>query len=249
MKTRFDHSNTFDRNFAFMRKLEKAGFILGSNEVEHPGKHFCRFIYFPQDKKHRTYLEFIHVGKNGEKIDTTGLSFASVDALKKIYKNLVSKKIECKLSHKNYDWKNNNIDRLPGWNFIEFPKKMKSLEFWGTEYEKNPFKKRPTVFKIHLNGVSKILSLEMALSPKDLPLFESIFKKEKDGALSFFNGVSIHYKLAKKTHIQSIVLGTKNLKKMVKEFEWDELISYRGVPAVKILNPNENMWDILVVQI
>ena len=48
--------------------------------------------------------------------------------------------------------------------------------------------------------------------------------------------------------MNAIVLATKNLNEVVKKFKWDELTVVDGKPAVRLVNPDPRMWDVVIVQ-
>jgi hypothetical protein len=90
----YDHAYTLDKGHKFLRELEKLGFTLNEQTVEHPGKAFCRFIMFSDPKRNqRQYLEFVDVrGKNQErKRQSPGLSFRFLKNLESYYKKLRKK--------------------------------------------------------------------------------------------------------------------------------------------------------------
>lgn len=248
MKLRFDHVFNVDKNFTFRKKLGDAGFNLVEREVEHPGKHFCRFIMFPEPDGKRQYLEFIHVGAGGEPLDMSGISLAAGSALEPFSKTLNSK-VKTDFGHKNYEWKKNNTDRLPGWNFVMFPKHKSKVFTWLTEYEfskkrKMPKKKDST----HPNGTHKIFEFNMQLSLGDVKLYTHLLGKPVKNEFRLDNGTTVKFKIAKNSRIDSVVILTKNLKHMVQNFKWDQLISYNGQAGVMIKHPNSKMWDVIVIQ-
>lgn len=87
MKFIFDHCYTSDPSFKFRSKLGKAGFDLGTYQVEHPHKLFCKFIYFKgRTHNERYYLEFVN--NRGLKKLHTGFSLSSKEKLKNSLKAL-----------------------------------------------------------------------------------------------------------------------------------------------------------------
>src|SRR5690606_12294588 len=98
-----------------LKSLLSFGFSKVEGDVEHPGKHFCSFIEFRTPNNDRAYLEFIHVGRGGKAIDHTGLSFRYEHDLKNYYKKLKARvPFKTFYIHKNYEWKKNSVDYLPG---------------------------------------------------------------------------------------------------------------------------------------
>src|SRR5690606_38514138 len=123
-------------NHELLKKLERLGFILEKKMTEHPGKAFCRFICFKGENPRKIfYLEFVSIGRGGIPFIEPGISFGYETDLAKFYKK-VSKKFHSEYNHKNYDWKKNSEDLLPGWNSITFKKPIiKNVNIWFTEYE------------------------------------------------------------------------------------------------------------------
>ncbi|MBC7540552.1 MAG: hypothetical protein H7281_17135 [Bacteriovorax sp.] len=132
-----DHSYTNDDKHSFLKKLEKYGFKLSENEVEHPVKQFCRFIAFTGNPlRSYQYLEFVNVKKNGEACSVPGVSFGYTKGLKN-YFNKIKNKVAAKFEHKNYKWKEDSVSDLPGWNFVTFDKvKLKGIFPWFTIHQK-----------------------------------------------------------------------------------------------------------------
>jgi hypothetical protein len=250
MKLKFDHSFTSDQNHRFRNKLEKAGFKLEKHMVEHPGKHFCKFIYISVTKKAGyQYLEFIHTGKGGKDYGIPGVSLGAQEPLEPYSKKLKAKKIEVKLVHKNYDWKKNDKDRLPGWNFLDFPKHKSKIFTWLTEYEKR--KKRKSFKKTgfnHPNQVYKMVGLEAIFDTNDEALYSKMCGKPSKNEFILACGTNLSYQKGKKSRVSTIVLATKDLNKLVKKFKWDELTTYKGKPGVLIKNPDKRMWDVVIIQ-
>lgn len=249
MKVQFDHSYTADKNFQFRKKLGKAGFFIGSHTVEHPGNVLCKFIVIAgQGQDRPQYLEFIHFAKGGLETKTPGLSLGALQALEPFAQKLNRKKLKTRFTHRNYDWKTDSKNRLPGWNFIHFPEHKSHVNTWLTEYE--PTKKRKKAHKTFLenpNQVYKVVSLELSLTTKDIRFFEKLCGKPKGHEFILSCGTLLRYTKSNKTRLQAIVLATRNIKKLVKKFEWDELVTHQGRPGVVIKNPNKNMWDVVIV--
>ncbi|RYZ79509.1 MAG: hypothetical protein EOP04_27600, partial [Proteobacteria bacterium] len=229
MKFRFDHLYTMDKNFVFRKKLKKAGFHLNDYFVEHPGKAFCRFVYIPTPAKagRIKYLEFIHIGKGGEHRGIAGISFSSLTSLDQVAEDKKMKKLGLEFTHKNYAWKENSQERLPGWNFIRFPKHKSKIYTWLTEYEMfgiKKLKKRPEI--VHANKVSRLVSIECDFSPKDEALYESLLGRPQNSQFHFECGTPLNFKRASKSQVKSVIFATSDLKSMIKKIEWDELTVY-----------------------
>ncbi len=247
MKIRFDHMYTMDQNFKFREKLQHAGFRLRDYEVEHPGQFFCRFIQFSEMDGRKQYLEFIHIGRGGLKWKIPGLSLTSDKSLEALAKKL-EKKVPLEFEHKNYEWKKNDKDRLPGWNFAYFRKHSSQIFIWLTEYEAwKKRKKAKAKDSRHPNGAYKIVELNMSLAPRELALLTLLLGKPQKDVFQLPDGRLLRFKKAKRSRIDSVVIATKSLKKMVQNFEWDSLVTHQGKPGVLICNPNTKMWDVILV--
>ncbi|MNS78746.1 hypothetical protein D3C72_1123770 [compost metagenome] len=204
----------------------------------------------PPTKVGRQYLEFVHVGKGGnDKGGTPGVSLATLSALEPFYNKLTSKKVRAVFGHKNYLWKENSVDRLPGWNFVTFPKHKSKIYTWLTEYEK--YKGRTGFnrkFTRHPNQVHKIVGFEMQLSPADIKLYTQLCGKPKNGCFTLPGDNFFKFTKSKISKVNRVILATHDLKKMARKFEWDELTTYEGQAAIQITNPNKGMWDVVVIQ-
>lgn len=250
MKLSFDHCYTNDSNHQFLKKLQKAGFKLDERMVEHPGKAFCRFIALPETpNRGRQYLEFVHVGKGGDLSNPTpGISLRGTQPLEPFCKKLISKKIKARFAHKNYDWKKNSKDRLPGWNLILF--KLRSGIFtWITEYEKSKKRKLKSTKNLkHPNGVYAIQEIDVNLSSKDLQFYTKLLGKPKIDKFHLKCGTTLKFtKSIGRSQIKSILLLTNDLKKLVQKFQWDELTIYDGRPGV-VIKSLDKMWDVIIIQ-
>lgn len=250
MKLRFDHSYTADQNFRFMKKLGKSGFLLRDYKVEHPGKRLCKFIMFPRIGTARMqYLEFIHCGKGGKKVLKPGLSFTCQQPVEPFANKLRSSKLTAAFEHRNYDWKSNSSDRLPGWNFVRFPKVKSKIYTWLTEYEfikyTGKFNKPPVD---HPNQVYKFVAIEAVFNKEDVYLYTKLCGKPRHGEFRLSCGTPLRFQKGEKSRINSYVLATKDLKRFVKKFPWDELTTYQGKPALRIANPDRKMWDVLIIE-
>ena len=151
-----DHCFNVDQNHRFFKKLERLGFTLDKHMMEHPGKAYCKFIVFKgENPRQRFYLEFVSIGKGGIPFHTPGLSLGYESHLAKFHKK-INKLLPGKFWHKNFSWKENSQDHLPGWNFIEFKTPIiKNINIWFTEYE---FEKKRKKLKIpnHRNAVRSL---------------------------------------------------------------------------------------------
>lgn len=248
MKIHFDHSYSADNNYCFFKKLGKSGFKLSQQMVEHPGKHFCRFITFNlAPSPGFRYLEFVHVKRGGDAVHYPGISFGSLSPLKPFHTKLKKVGIDSEFKHKNYDWKENNTDNLPGWNFITFKRRSKIFT-WLTEYESADGKPRPVFKNKHPNKVHKIVALEIVFNKEEFNFYTKILGKPKNQVFALEGGTEIHYSLGKSTHLNRIIVATTNLSRFVKTYPWDHLTTWNNQPGVMIKNPNPKMWDLTIIE-
>lgn len=248
MKIHFDHSYCADHNYRFFKRLERSGFKLSKQMEEHPGKHFCRFIFFDlAPLPGFRYLEFIHVKKGGELVRKPGMSFASTSPLKPFHAKLKKKGLVSEYKHKNYNWKQNSTDNLPGWNFITF-KRRSNIFTWLTEYESVNEKPHP-VFKIkHPNKAHKIVAFEIVFTKEELSFYTKVLGSPKNNVFILACGTEIHYSVGKAPRLKRIIVGTTNLSRFVKKYPWDELTTWKNQPGATIKNPNPKMWDLTIVE-
>ncbi len=251
MKMYYDHCYSVDMHHKFHAKLENVGFQLNPVMTEHPGKYFCKFISLPDTKRTgRQYLEFIHLG-NGNIQDepNPGLSLRTATPLKKMAKKLGKQKIKTTYAHKNYDWKKNEVDILPGWNFVTFPKHQSGIYTWLTEYEKGRRRRNKSTKTLkHPNKVYRLVCLDAELEQKDILLFTKFFGAPKNGHYKMACQNVIRFTKARKSKLKSVVLATSDLSRLVRKFQWDELVSFDGKPGVLIINPNPGMWNLVIVE-
>lgn len=246
MKFEFDHCYTTDPSFKFRSKLGKAGFHLDQSQVEHPNKMFCKFIYFrSRIHKENYYLEFVN--NRGPKKLHTGFSLSSKNKLKNSLTSL--KSLNPKYDHKNYDWKENSKDVLPGWNFVTFPKRKSQLHIWLTEYEKFNFKSKKSKSKTNTtnpNGVQSLEGFYYDLSKNDFKLFTKLLGDSKKNYFKLQNGIKLFYDLAKTTKMKSVVVSTKKYNLFKKKYKYDFIAKVGKIEGLMILNPSTG-WDIVVI--
>jgi|GEM_PF-1701311 len=251
----YDHAYTLDKGHKFLRELEKLGFTLNEQTVEHPGKAFCRFIMFSDPKRNlRQYLEFVDVrGKNQErKRKSPGLSFRFLKSLESYYKKLKKKpSLRPKFNHKNYQWKENSKDRLPGWNFVDFNSiPTKSLYPWFTEYEPSPHRKKSPKKSAHPNGAYEIGTIEISVTPKVKGFFSDILSTKIKDHLVLGNGVKIFFKASSKNRFERILVRVKSLKRFEKFIGKTSLTVTKTSRGYLIHNPHKNplMYDVEIVE-
>ena len=247
-----DHSYNIDQNFKFFKKLEKLGFTLEDYMVEHPGKAYCKFIRVSGTNIRKYYyLEFVSFGKGAPKLEReAGLSFGYKENLERYFKKIKTK-LPASFDHKNYQWKENSTDRLPGWNMLTFKKRpIKNTFTWFTEYEPNPHVKRPTKVPVHKNGVCGIHGIVLSLTPVAKKNLEIILGKKVKDKIKLGDGTIIYIENGKKDRYKSIILYARNLKKVrqvVGRAGTDEI--FQGSEVVRIdpsLYEKSLSWNLLI---
>jgi len=246
-----DHCFNEDQGFSFYKRLEKLGFILDPLTVEHPGKAFCRFIILNSNNpRKKFYLEFANIGKGGKHENRPGLSFGYKNNLERFSQSLAGK-IKTKYDHKNYDWKNNSKDRLPGWNFLLFPKSaIRSILVWVTEYEPHVKKFKKIIVPKHPNSVYAIHGISLVLTPAGKIHMESVTGKKLGRKNKMSDGTFLYIKEGKKNKFENIILKCHSLQKLLKFSKEKETIEFEGNTAlsIKSKHPNPRMWDLLIFQ-
>lgn len=198
-----DHCYNVDQNHRFLKKLEKLGFTLDKSIMEHPGKAFCRFIMFKgENSTNRFYPEFVTIGRDGLHFTNPGLSFGHETNLEKFYQK-INKKFSATFSHKNYEWKKNNKDQLPGWNFIKFEKPIiKKINTWFTEYEVGRRKK--LYIPKHKNAVQSLHGLVLSLSKKSQRNLEELIGAKINNHIKLKDGNTLYIKQVKQTALNQL---------------------------------------------
>ena len=159
-----DHFFNQDNNFKFFRSLEKRGFKPRETMTKHPGGMSCRFIFIGNHQ----YLEFVHT-KKGYKypFGGPGISLGYKENIKRLKERLDSKvNFKCAFEHRNYDWKENSTEHLPGWNFLSFANTgIRAFYPWFTEYEKRSKtkKRRGASTIVHPNSVYGLYGVDFNL--------------------------------------------------------------------------------------
>ncbi|OUR99504.1 hypothetical protein A9Q84_00355 [Halobacteriovorax marinus] len=252
----FDHVNCQDDRHKFFNSLGKRGFTLSPNKTEHPGKRHCRFIMFEGDNLFKvSYLEFIRVGAGGKSYDRAGISFGYKKKLVKFYKS-ISKKLTSHFTHKNYSWKENSIDKLPGWNFLNFKNiGMRSIYPWFTEYE--PFdskvgiktRKRPSI-PTHPNTVYSVHGFELTLTAKGHKSFEMILGKKLRTVNKLADGTNLYINSGRVNRCTRVILNCRNIHKARKLVQAEEEFIFKGSEALLLRSPASSLkaWDIVIIQ-
>lgn len=245
----FDHTFTEDQNHKLLKRMERFGFTLDPQKVEHPGKAHCRFI-----KIGGKYLEFVHIGKGGVEMKKPGLSFGAKNLLG--YKQKLDRKklVQIDYLHKNYNWKENSTDNLPGWNFLSFKKTgVQTIYPWFTEYEQHPArnKKSRKVSPKHKNKVEKIHGAEIDLNAKGEELFSLIIGKKLKDKVELPDGFMLYFNCGKRTsRYKNVILQSSSLASTQKFMSKEKLTTFGTQEAICIKNPhlNSRMWDILIIE-
>jgi hypothetical protein len=243
----FDHTFTEDLNHQFVDTLEEIGFSPEEKIVEHPGQLFCKFIKFGKQ-----YLEFADSKEGGIGIERPGISLGakSLDLYKKKIKNDTS--LEFEFIHKNYNWKENRSDSLPGWNFLVFKNtNLKSFEQWFIEYEARPDSSQFSSSKVqnHPNGVTAIKGVEIELNPSGVKFFEQVFGERVKEEMILPDGFTFYFRFHERDNRYiSVVLKTHDFNKTKSFIKDPELIDYQGSPSIRVKNPRSKtcMWDLII---
>ncbi|MCP4913221.1 MAG: hypothetical protein GY909_08875 [Oligoflexia bacterium] len=241
----FDHCYTKDIKHKFFKRLIKMGFKdLGFTTI-HPKENICKFIKFDDHQ----YLEFISTKYEEDIKKRPGLSFKSRGKLNVIFKKYQSKRgIEATYRHRNYNWKENNKDILPGWNFVDFKHvPFRNILLWLTEYEppKKGLKRLP--FKSdHPNGVYALEAIILDVNERSKAYFDKLFGPKKEGLL---RKSQVVFRPSSRTRHSLVILKCKSLKKAQKFIKAPvkEVYGYTGL-FIKNPSGNDRMWDILVIE-
>lgn len=244
-----DHCYNVDQGHKFLKKLEKLGFILDKNMMEHPGKAYCRFIIFKgENPRNRYYLEFVSIGRGGTPFTTPGLSLGIEFNLKGFYKK-INKTIPGEFIHKNYEWKKNNEDYLPGWNFLDFKKPIiKNIHTWFTEYEPSGKRKKPQIVK-HKNSVENLHGIILTLSLSSKKKLETLLNTKIKSNNIFKDGVHLYIQDGKTDRFESIILNSNNFSNSLKSIgRSGKIVSALGEEMIQISAPKSKVlnWNILI---
>ncbi len=277
----FNHTYFHSTDKSFLEILNKAGFSIADNTTDHPGSIQSYFIFIgdlmPGPKETYltpAYLEFSFIRdpqtylKNNEAYAETndpksplkwkGYSLGASQGLKK-YSEKIAKKLKTELKHKNYNWKQNSTDQLPGWNFLVFPESPFNYYFytWFTESDSNhPNKNRS--YESHSNGAKNISGIVLDIQNEDQTQFLELItdNKFKDGILSvgknhFIYRYNLLTKMEKallknKEHQYKAVLIEADTKKLDSIPLPYEKPLFRG-KKVKIVRFPKTQWDIFLL--
>ena len=204
---------------------------------------------FGHGRSGRGYLEFVNVGKGGERVDKPGVSLRYSGALKKYFSVIKAQAgIKAKYVHKNYDWKKDGKSILPGWNFVTFLRpRFKNLYTWFTEYETRPGKKRVPP-PLHPNTAQTIYGLQLVVRGSDRPKLEKVFGKSLTGKEISLGSIRLFVEPGSSTKVSALVIKCKSLKRFARLAKMGSKVVWRGRDAVLIKNPARKMWDIVAIE-
>ena len=245
-----DHCYNVDQGHKFFKKLEKIGFTLDKNTMEHPGKAYCKFIIFKgENSRQRFYLEFVSIGKGGTPFYVPGLSFGYESNLAHFHKK-IHNALRANFWHKNFAWKENSQDHLPGWNFIEFKKPIiKNINTWFTEYETAGRRKKLKVPK-HKNTVESLHGIILTLTTKSKKNLETLLGCKIKEQKVLKDGVTIYIQSGKTDRFESIIMNSKNINKSKEVIgRSGKMVNVLGEEMIQIQPPkNKNIlgWNILI---
>lgn len=239
----FDHCYTIDQKHIFLKKLAKLGFAIDDVTVNHPNSS-CRFILFPNDR----YLEFVYTS-NPKRSLKPGIAFGSSSSLEAKKEKLQKLGLQCEFEHRNYNWKENNKDRLPGWNYVLFKSLgIRTFYPWFNSYDPP---RRPKTLKDHPNKVIDIIGHEFAVNEKGIEFFSKILGVSIKDKTVLRNGETFYFKKGKTNLYTKVILSSSNLKKTKSFMKSAEDVEYEGKQGLLIRNPlqNNRMWEIVIVEV
>jgi hypothetical protein len=168
------------------------------------------------------------------------------------------------LTHRNYDWKDGEAERRPGWNFLDFENPpLPGVHLWLTEYEARPeFASDPKVLErkragcVHANGVTGFAGFVFSLSEAEQrSLSQLVGAKWHNGSLPFDGGIMIHSHNAhpeygalladKVSPFKAVILSCASLSR------FSDVSGIRPLadrPMIRIASAQPESWDILVIE-
>jgi len=278
----FDHCYQHISSVEEYDQLGKRGFFVNETPmVEHPGALQCRFLRFhsaTQELGERVlYLEFIcnydaeiyrqHRASKGESVDPhlmfePGFSLRAKESLEDFYK----KKRDLfwdegiKFFHRNYDWKANPLDRLPGWNFVDFKKNIfPEINVWLTEYESVGKRQSGSDYRRHMNTCVHFKGFVWKKNDKGMKNMSSLMDlRFQDGKILMKDGISLwvteptsalgkEFAGRKAYPFWAAVLTCSDFHAFKKEASPDKIVEFEGRPA-GLIQMGSRGWDILVVE-
>jgi hypothetical protein len=240
-KILFDHTYTYDSDFIFLEKLKHLGFTQAQRVTEHPGA-ICKFIYF-NDKK---YLEFVHPTEESS-FCAPGLSLKYDGPLIDLYKRLIKKGAPVVYKHRNYNWKENDTDHLPGWNFLSFKKwPLKTMYLWFTENESSPDSRKVPIKMKNPNSLNIIHGHEFSINKIGREIFELYLGKKLKDKIELGNETVFYFKEGKTNYHNSVILKFENIKKSLSFLREDRIFDEK---SCRLINPSDSkrMWDLKIL--
>lgn len=251
-KIKLDHIYCIDQDFVYFNYLKQVGFKCEAKTVEHPGGVKCKFIYLEgANKKNDFYMEFVSFSEKMSPLNIRpGISLAIGGSLLEHYKKMQNK-IKCRYIHKNYKWKENSKDYLPGWNMVEFEKNfIRDIFVWFTEYEYSPERKLRKA-PHHPNGVIGLTEVVLELKLNSQKKIEKIIGSKIAKNYEFSNGIKLSIVRSRKDRVRSLVLKTKKPSSAFKLVDKQKkIIRYGEEFGIELNGPSkrtENMWNIIIV--
>jgi hypothetical protein len=279
----FDHCYNKIADPKIYDTLCARGFWRHDYSVAHPGSLTCRFLYFPMRKEFNgrsvgSYLEFCSVAdiealrqkvfkETGELVADDeflmrpGLSLRYAGKLKDLFekKSVQFPKMSIEFEHRNYNWSENCIDYLLGWNFLRFKvDPITGMYIWVTEYERDPNAKAPEPSKIeNPNGALQILgpvlrrpdkaSIEVVGDVLGLTLTnEQLQLGSSSAAYILKEGESVFF-AQKSGPFVAVLIEVESLEKFRSAAQPDYEMQFRSKKALG-LKLGANMWDILAIE-
>ena len=246
------YSRTLDRSD--YERMKDLGFICDeSKNVEHPhGKH-CSFVML----NNWQYLEFVelrdfetHAKDHQEEIEQyghkqfNGISLRSANPLKQYMeeKKEFLAPYDPFYEHRNYFWKENSKDYLPGWNFLRFKKViMPNTCVWFTEYEwPDPSKKPVEAPKLaHPNTANTICAIVV----EDKSKFA--FANELESGIEVLEAKPSDYP-NKFCFLKAVVLKADDFSTFLSVSKRSPNFTFHGLPAYRF-ERDPYCFDIVVI--
>ncbi len=240
----FDHTYTIDDNFLLFKRMNELGFNISDKISAHPSLK-SRFIYFKNGK----YIEFVNYSEPIKKWwYLSGLSFGVDSSLKKFSQLSRFKHLGPAYSHRNYNWKDNNNDYLPGWNFLSFKKLgIRTFYPWFTEYEKGRRKIPKRVN--HHNGINEFHGNLFRVNPKGLEFFELLFKRKIKDKVELTDGTWLYFKPGKTNRHEAIILRANSMSRAQGILKESKLVRTHDVDLYLVDYPNryKNCWKVGII--
>jgi hypothetical protein len=235
-KIYFDHCYSIDEGHNFLNILEGMGFVADHRVTEHPNV-MCKFIFF----KNNRYIEFVHKLSGSETFTPSGFSFGYSDSINTFKEELeTNTTLKTSLVHKNYDWKNNDNDLLPGWDYLNFENtNFPLLHLWFTQYGPRP--NSTFDVPVHPNGATEILGHNFIVNKEGRDFFSTLLNQKIQDEIILNDGTVLHFKDGAKNHHSAVLIhSNEDLSKYV---DGNNLIT-NGSLCIK--NPVKGMWDIVL---